>query len=346
MLLPAAIAAEEGDEKPTRNLIYPLMVEARAGAKANYWKPDPIPGTTIATQGYATAYAEARVSLFQYLALEQVRFESTLGTTGLDRTFSSIDATDDKVKARMFNAVAALYVPPFVQKLLGNRPKSDRMVGPGFQIRRDIYNGQLVQNQDKVVMHDNLDDNVDEADLVTPSGQTHRFVTEFQQETYGIAARVTDDNTFGHMLVGVGHLKFRKPWSPSFAANNYVLFSTMEAYGIAMTGDMHTRVNKFFDTYVKVDFLFGLGNIQLSEGTDLSDVLDDDYGLGCVAGGVTAGVEHDWINIEGIDLYTTVLAGLWGDHFYIYNKDKSDDDTIPLTSDLRVNLGGEIRAMF
>jgi hypothetical protein len=50
-------AFAEGDDtaSPARNLIYPLAVEARAGGKANFWKPKSIPGTEMATQGYTTA---------------------------------------------------------------------------------------------------------------------------------------------------------------------------------------------------------------------------------------------------------------------------------------------------
>jgi hypothetical protein len=352
ILLSTAFAATD-DVKPIepiepieRNLIYPLMVEARAGAKANYWNPESIPGTKIATQGYATAYAEARVSLFEYLALERLRFESTVGTTGLDRGFTAVDATDDKVKAQMFDAMAAVYVPPFLKKLLGNRANTDELWGPGVRIQRDVYNGQLIQTKDKIVAHDSFDEDREESEMMSPAGSSHRFVTEFQQETYGIIARKTETNGFGHVMVGLGHLKFKKPWSPSFVENEYIFFSTMEAYGMAMSGDFHTQNDKFFNKYFKVDFLFGLGDIQLTETQNLADILDDDYGLGCVAGGVTAGIERDWIDIDGIDLYTTIFAGAWGDHFYIYNEDDSDDKTIPLTSDLRVSLGGEVRAMF
>jgi hypothetical protein len=305
ILLSTAFAATD-DVKPIepiepieRNLIYPLMVEARAGAKANYWNPESIPGTKIATQGYATAYAEARVSLFEYLALERLRFESTVGTTGLDRS----------------NPAGCLQWP-------------------------------VDTNQDKIVAHDSFDEDREESEMMSPAGSSHRFVTEFQQETYGIIARKTETNGFGHVMVGLGHLKFKKPWSPSFVENEYIFFSTMEAYGMAMSGDFHTQNDKFFNKYFKVDFLFGLGDIQLTETQNLADILDDDYGLGCVAGGVTAGIERDWIDIDGIDLYTTIFAGAWGDHFYIYNEDDSDDKTIPLTSDLRVSLGGEVRAMF
>jgi hypothetical protein len=224
----AALADTESLE---RGLIYPLSIEPRTGAKANYWRPQSIPGTKIATQGYATAYAEARVSLFEYFAIERVRYESTVGTPGVQREFSAIETTDDKIRARIFDGIVALYIPSFRENPFKSLPKHGVLCGPGFRLQNEVYNGRLVQTQPKIVVQDHFDETVEEADLVTPAGQSHRFVTEFRQEIDGLVAHYSNSVAYGHFLAGLGHLRFRKPWTPSFSSTNNVFFSTIEAYG-------------------------------------------------------------------------------------------------------------------
>jgi hypothetical protein len=134
--------------------------------------------------------------LFQYLAIERVRYETTVGTGGIDQGFAAIDADDNKIKAQMFDTIAAVYVPPFIQKLFGQKP-SDTLIGPAFRLRSDVYNGQLVQTQDKIVIHDTIDDSQEEVGLASPSGQAHRFVTEFYQVNGGISGDGIPDLAMG-----------------------------------------------------------------------------------------------------------------------------------------------------
>jgi len=149
-------------------------------------------------------------------------------------------------------------------------------------------------------------------------------------------------------LAGLGHLRFRKPWSPSFSSTNNVFFSTIEAYGFAMNGEWHSRDSGVIDNFLEIDFLYGGGDFQILDDTKLSSLVSDDFSVGCIAGGVTGGVEYDWIDMDGVDLYTTVFAGIWASHFFISYSEEEEEDghTLPLTSDLRVHLGAEVRARF
>jgi hypothetical protein len=110
-----------------------------------------------------------------------------------------------------------------------------------------------------------------------------------------------------------------------------------------MTGEWHSRDSWSIDKFFEIDFLYRGGDFQVLDDTKLSSLVSDDFVVGCIAGGVTGGVEYDWIDMDGMDLYTTVFAGIWASHFFIDNTEE-DGDTLPLTSDLRVNLGAEVRA--
>ena len=118
----------------------------------------------------------------------------------------------------------------------------------------------------------------------------------------------------------------------------------MQGWGIGFVGEGHPK-DKF--VFFKGEGMFGWGDIQLTEGESLMDILEtsgSDWKVGCLNIGGTIGIEYDWLKSERMDLYTAAFAGAAYYHFWLYAE--GSDGTEGLTSDLRLHTGAEVRSSF
>lgn len=311
-------------------ILGPIGVYGTAGATGNYWLPRPVTGAELTTRGYKTAYANLRVTLFDRLVLERLRYEATSGSAPVERDLRATDTGAGGVTARLLDTVLALYA----------FEKDDFVIGPGGVVRSEQYEAVLDPTEALAYIHSGMSVE-DDLLILKPNSQNLVFTTSFTEILGGMGIDLSEVRDQGpeSVIIGLGKLRFSKPWSIPEVDEALVLYSDFEGYGFGIGYSAERELSSDRrHLMLEGDFFAGEGSIRLARGLYLEEHLGDDLALVAVVGGGQVGIRQVVID-RGLKLHVEGAVKGDVDWFVIGEKDGEEvevnGDSKTLTWDIR-----------